>query len=588
MISTFKFRCVSLFFYSLTLSAVFIACSKEREQEQLPADGSTVLEFNTGNVTDIGDGGSTPVETAPETPPEFDQQNQTSTSRTMPGGLSNVGLSDGAQRSTQTKDSVLFREEKEEAGYDVQLSLSKEPVGYAPTPKVITKTSGQKAGYARANSFVAAAMPNGNRYRVLIYDNSDNYVGSIDATSGTGFTPGFPVFQNTTYKWYAYSYNTTTQVPLPENTANPTITTPAGISALLYDSGTLTTVAGSNRINITFEHKLASIALVLDARGMFATINSITASNATAGNLRGGTLNLRTGQYDNTTPNGAATTLSNWTNLATATGDSVKVAYFYTAGTTEIQNFGVALSNFVVNLDDGTTRTFTNRSYTFPQSFTPDLGNRYTATVRLIESAITVAGARWARTNLYYRAADQGYRFRNKPNNIYNTTTNVAATGEYFNFGAVTNATGATTAQRDICRLARPYGTWRLPTSAEQIALSQVIATTGSPRRVFAQQTDARYGGYIITGSSEYGQNLIAFLGLGRRAQNANTITNYAQSANTSGFFWSSSFTTGSTNARYMRVDINGTSANSFSTSNVTADLSENMTFGMNIRCVRI
>lgn len=586
MISKFNFRCVSLFIYSLTLTSIFFSCSKESKETELPPDGGTVLEFDIGNLSDIGDGGTAPVETPPAETPEFDPQSRSNTAaKTSMPGLSNLSSSEITSSRSST-DSVLFQEEMEEDGYDVKLSLAKEKI--VSSPKVVTKSNSVKASNSRAASFVAAAMPSGNRYRVLIYDNSDNYVGTIDATSGTGFTPGFPVFQNTTYKWYAYSYNSTTQVPEPQDRANPTITTTTGISALLYDSGTLTTVAGSNKINITFEHKLASIALVLDARGMFATINSITASNSTAANLRTGTLNLRNGQYNSTTANGSTTALSNWTNLATATGDSVKVAYLYTAGTTEIQNFGVALSNFIINLDDGSTRTFSNRTYTFPQSFTPRLGNRYTATIRLIESAVTVAGIRWARENLYYRSSDQGYRFRNRSNNIYGTTSNVAAAGEYFNFGALTNATNATTAQRDICRLARPYGTWRLPTSAEQIALAEVTTTTGTPRRVFGQQTDSRYGGWTYGTSNEYGTNWVIFLGLGRRNQNANTITNYAQAANTSGFFWSSSFTTGSTNARYMRVDINGTAANSFSTSTVTADLSENMTFGMNIRCVRI
>lgn len=590
MISTINVRCRFLFILFATAAILFSSCSKENKEATLPPDGSTNLAFTISNLSDVGDGGTAPVETPPDVSPELDPQKRAAKAArtTATPGMSTLDEREAIRFTNSATDSILFHDELEDEAYDVQLSLTKEKEKRAAGSKIVTAPNTLKAGNQRSGAVKAAAMPSGNKYRVLIYDDSDNYVGTIDATSGTGFTPGFPVFQNTTYKWYAYSYNSTTQVPVPQNTADPTISTTTGISALLYDAGTLTTVAGSNKISINFEHKLASIALVLDARGMFATINSITASTATAADLRTGVLHLRTGAYVSTAPNNSPTALSNWTNQSAATGDSVKVAYLYTAGTTEIQNFGIALTNFVVNLDDGTTRSFSNKSYTFPQSFTPQLGNRYTATIRLIESAVTIAGIRWARENLYYRAADRGYRFRNRSNNIYNTTTNVAASGEYFNFGALTNATNATTAQRDVCRLARPYGTWRLPTSAEQSALADVVNTSGTPRRVFGQQPDARYAGWTFGGTNEYGTNWVIFLGLGRRNQNANTITNYAQSANTSGFFWSSSFTTGSTNARYMRVDINGTASNNFFGSAVTDDLSENMTFGMNIRCVRI
>lgn len=567
---------------------IFTACSKGttvQEEVELPADGSTTLSFEVSNVGNVVDAGVIPSDDV--TPPvssDLDPVPEGNSARVMRASSKKAVAA--VNTSFVPKSAVMVSEpvQLSEDGYDAIVTLTEEDetISSGNSRFINSKLTSNKSGSAT----VAAAMPSGNKYRVLIYDNNDNYVGTIDATSGTGFTPGFGVYKNTTYKWYAYSYNSSTQVPVPANTANPTITTTADATAMLYDSGTITTVAGSNKINITFEHKLASIAIKVDARGLFTPINSIEGSNATAANLRTGTLNLKTGAYTGTTANSSTNSLLNWTNFAAATGDSVKVAYLYTAGTTAISNFGVTLTDFKVKLDNNTVRTFKNKTFTFSQAFTPQLGKRYTATITLVESAITVGGMKWARENLYYRAGDTGYRFRNQSSNIYQTAADPTSTAEFFNFAAVTSSNGAATAVRDICKLAYPRNTWRLPTDDEQVALASVASSSGSPSRVFGQSSDSRYVAWTYGGTNEYGTNWTSFMGLGYRQQGSNTVENYNTTSTAYGYFWSASYTTGSTNAKYMRVTIDGNQANGYSGS-VTANLSTNMRYGMNIRCVR-
>ncbi len=576
-----------LFVSLLSLGSIGVSCSKGETSEQL-VDSETSLSFAVENVGEVADAGVIKGdETAPAEKPDLEP---------MASGLGSTARATTKKAVAAVNTSfvpaaaTVVGEAREVVGdgYDAIVTLTEEDNSVkSSNGRFINTKVSSAAGGSTAN--VAAAMTSGNKYRVLIYDNSDNYMGTIDATSGTALSPAFPVFKNTTYKWYAYSYNSQTQVPVPTNTANPTISTTAGAAGLLYDSGTLTTVAGSNKISIVFEHRLASIAVKVDARGLFTTINSVAGTNGTAGDLRSGTLNLKTGVYTNTSANTTKSDLLNWTNAAAATGDSVKVAYLYTSGTTPISNFKVTLSNLKVNLDDGSVRTFENKTFEFANSFTPQLGKRYTATITLIESAITAGGVRWARENLYYRAGDTGYRFRNKSSNIYQTNVaDLTSTTEFFSFGASTSANNATPAVRDVCKLAFPKNTWRLPSAAEQQALAAV--TTGStPYRVFGQSSDARYAAWRYNTSDEYGTSWTSFMALGRREKGTNDIENYSRTGNSSGYFWSATYQQNTANAYYMRVDVLGTSNNNFSGSTVEAGLieSSNMRYGMNIRCVR-
>jgi len=567
---------------------VLASCSKGETSEQL-VDSETSLSFAVENVGEVADAGFIKGnETAPTEKPDLEPVagNLGSTIRaTTKKAVAAVNTS----FVPATAAIVGQAREVVGDGYDAIVTLTEEDntIKTGSGRFINSKESSAAAG-STAN--VAAAMTSGNKYRVLIYDNSDNYVGTIDATSGTALSPAFPVFKNTTYKWYAYSYNSQTQVPVPANTANPTITTTAGAAGLLYDSGTLTTVAGSNKISIVFEHRLASIAVKVDTRGLFTTINSVAGTNGTAGDLRSGTLNLKTGVYTNTSANTTKSDLLDWTNAAAATGDSVKVAYLYTSGTTAIANFKVTLTNLKVNLDDGTVRSFDDRTFTFPTSFTPQLGKRYTATITLIESAVEVGDVRWARENLYYRSGDTGYRFRNRSSNIYQTNVaDLTSTTEFFSFAALTSSNSATPGVRDICKLAFPKNTWRLPTPAEQQALANVGTNTSStPYRVYGQSSDARYAAWTYNTSNEYGTLWTSFMALGRRMKGSNTVENYSRTSNSSGYFWSNTFVQGTSRAYYMRVDVFGT-ANSFNNSTVVAGQIEddNMRYGMNIRCVR-
>lgn len=535
---------------------LLVGCSKSGEADATPADGSTTLQFDAAMIGD-------PIEIV-------EKDNASSSNRASV--VVNKALRAAAAR---TKSEILEVQQVTEGEFDAIASLEESRSGTAlSTTNVANKA---RAG----GGLKAETMPSGRRYRVLIYDNNDVYQGTIDATSGTQLTTPFPVFQRTTYKWYAYSYNTTTQVPVPSSTSSPTVAATQGMTDLLYAAGTITTVAGSNKIDIEFERKLAVIKVRLDARGMFSPINSVTGtySTATTGAVRGaGVLNLKTGAYQSTTASSSSSLT--WVNESTATGDSVKMAYIYTTGTSPINGITIALSNIQLKLDNNqnTTRTFTNRNFAFTTAFTPTLGNRYTVNISLLESAVTVGNIQWARANLYHRSADNGYRFRQQSSNIYNTATDPATSGEYWNWRAATPGPSVATNVTDPCAFVFPAGTWRMPTNTELQTLSNVTTnrswgTTDNPL--------VRYVAWTNGANNEYGINWTSWISFGYRNQNANTITGYTAGSNYNGYWWSSTPGT-TTTANYFRVQYTGTSSGT-----IAASLTMARNIGMNIRCVR-
>lgn len=564
---------------TLIVSTVFIfSCTKESGETEIPqADGSTQLQFEVVGIADVVDAGTINTESS-----------------------SNVAKATSA--TTSVSGSVLEKKQVVDGDFDAVVTLEKSKntssLANAYTKGSTIATSSSNKASVGNSGLVAATMASGIRYRVLIYTNNDVYVGSIDATSGTAVDPAFPVYKDTDYKWYAYSYNTTTQAAEPANKVTPTLDVTTAAQDLLFASGTLKTVAGGNKISITFDRKMAVLKIRVDARGMFSPINSLAGtvtSNTQNVIQNAGTLNLKTGAYNATTANSSTINLT-WANESTTTGDSVKVAYIYTTGTAPIVAFGVNLSSLVLKLDNNQspTREFTNRTFNFSSSFTPTLGNRYTINIQLRESAVEIGGVKWARANLYYSTTNPGYRFRQQSSNIYNTATSPGTSGEYWNWKArKPGASGAETTPGTIdpCSLVFPAGTWRMPESTEFNTLINVTTTNAnsSPRRSVGQ-TDSPTIRYVAwtnsaTGSpTEYGINWTSWLSFGYRNTGNNTLTNYSTAdSRYYGYWWAGNQTAVAAEANYFR-------ANFTTSSSVTLEITPGpgtKTLGMNVRCVR-
>ncbi|WP_166332216.1 fibrobacter succinogenes major paralogous domain-containing protein [Sphingobacterium chungjuense] len=443
-------------------------------------------------------------------------------------------------------------------------------------------------------------VPSGIAYRLVLFNNTSGaYVATINAISGTSFT-FTEANRNTTYRWFAYSQNSTIPYSGEFNVGNPQITVAPTENGLFYASGIFTTsdvVNGDNKLNITFQRKVAAIEIVVDVRGLFSTINNINARTNSASDLKSGTFNLNTGQYVEHT-NSTDNTVSNasFVRYNASLLDSVKRAQIYTTDSQNpIQNLQIILTNVNIDFDLGGTRNFSDLVFSTGTNILPQLGKRYRITITLIASAQSVSNVGWARANLFYRPADGGYRFRHNSSHLYGTVggnpvSTSAANGEFFNWRARTAVFNAAPNQIDPCNEAYPRGRWKLPTQAEAQLLANVTATTGFPRRRFERQSSAtetiRYTAYAIGAgipNDPYELNWITFLSYGRRNQGNYLISEFNDEDRGPAYSYHWTSTANGTNAMALRMMSN--TANS--ASGTVTLVAQNTSNGFNVRCVR-
>lgn len=155
-------------------------------------------------------------------------------------------------------------------------------------------------------------------------------------------------------------------------------------------SGTVTTSATNNYVNFTFQRKTAALTFIFDARKIKSKITEISLSPVDKTILKGGQFNLVSNQIQSLS-NPTVSTLDNpkWKNYNISSGDSVKVATFYTLGTTDITNFEIQLDKLVLqNFSDAQnpkTQTHFNKRMQLPITIKPIAGQRNTFTITLRE-----------------------------------------------------------------------------------------------------------------------------------------------------------------------------------------------------------
>ncbi|WP_139366086.1 hypothetical protein [Elizabethkingia meningoseptica] len=315
----------------------------------------------------------------------------------------------------------------------------------------------------------------GTQYRILIYDETGTQlVSNTQASSGTN--PNIKVDAGKKYKWYAFSIN---ESSVPNINAQGVISgSSLSNKDVLYSQGIIDAQYGQNYLNVVFKRNTARIALDLDTRGMFGTINNTTSVELGTGTGSGftsiiqtGDLNVFTGLYSNL-QNVSPVTGSSMTNKAGVGGaaGATKTAVFYTVRTANVpvNNLRIRLNQLDITMDNSSTRSFSNSIIPYNNTvITPVLGNNYSLNARLIESGIRVKGLLWARTNLLYSSQSDAYRFR-----VDNEYSQPDKDTEYWNWMSAT-PTGSSSDNVDPCTRVYPQGEWRMPTSAEFSNLGQ-------------------------------------------------------------------------------------------------------------------
>lgn len=325
------------------------------------------------------------------------------------------------------------------------------------------------AGTKAANSPMGSEV----KYRILIYDQNNNLI--YNKVGNTGADPLIDVYKGWTYKWYAFSINETAGVPDVGpygKVAKASLTN----KDVLYASGTITTAAGANFLNIVFKRKTANIQAKINVRGMFGTIIDGTAVSLADGSSTGnalmtmGDFDPLTGNFSNITAVTASVSGANMKIDNSTEGTAVKIANFYTLNTATIaaNSMKVRLSPLKIRLDDNRERSFTSLSYTVSKAVTPAIGARHAATLRLIESPILVKGIYWARTNLIYNASKlDKYRLKSMPGG-----TNVDTKDQDF-WNWMSETPTSPSSNVDACARLYPEGTWKMPDLATWQSIGQ-------------------------------------------------------------------------------------------------------------------
>lgn len=343
------------------------------------------------------------------------------------------------------------------------------------------------------NGKFAATTPvaNGIKYRLLIYrinNGQEVFVESPEITTSTTRYKTI-LYAGVTYKYYAYSYNQTSSVPLPSNTNNPQIPNKSD-APLLVATGQFTVGTSDNNIRLVFQHKTSKMQIKVDTRGIFA--NNITALDLTivraTSTVRN--YNLRTGAYDSN-----VLSTNNFTNVpATFVNDgspSVRLSTnaMYTSEAaptinTRINNLTVTVSSSSRNLINPTAPANANFT-TFPNN----VGTIKQALISVKNTEAVLPPGSWAGGNLYYDAAETDPRFKYKFGRS-ETAATVHNCNYYFNWNTLLPRSEAQTTSEvtaygtgDPCRLVYPAGTWRTPSYTDFYSLIGGASPTIYPAR---------------------------------------------------------------------------------------------------------
>lgn len=225
---------------------------------------------------------------------------------------------------------------------------------------------------------MAESLTNLAKYRVILYDRTNNPSTFFSSTLGTAGTPlSIPVEKGKDYDWVVFSYNDTSD----PGTSSTTVQTDG--RDLLHASSTTGPISGvtgdgqviDKLISVRLKHKLARIDVSVDASNYPATITALNANLGSLNYFQKGTMDLKTGTISNQVVNSLTNSTINFTGTP-----SLQTASYYTAGTSTINPFSIQTS-LTINTAGG-NKSLSNA--TFNWSITPVPGTKYTAKVNLL------------------------------------------------------------------------------------------------------------------------------------------------------------------------------------------------------------
>lgn len=405
--------------YLLFVPMIF-GCQKRSSTEEVDPENITMLTVQVG----INENSLTDAEPIARASAEFHK----------------AGLSKSVNNSM---NDAISQEYVEGKAFDAITSVLPEQATESGLPAL---ASAKRINDSKA--VVSKPMPVGVKFRLVLYKIGAQ--GEVfwrqkmlrsSTSSSSDTTQQIDVVRGDTYRWVAYSYNSTADIPpLTDLSSNADVTTGEN-SEFIYATGRVTiSTAGVHPLRINFNHKVARLAVEVDTRGLFA--DSIRDLNVSIVNPS--QLGFTTGRFrlrDSAIISSQAYTLPAQFSLSrfkNAADNALnrKVLYLYSATPVNVNAVGVQLRSITTWMEDANiTRIFSNvnQTFSFP-NVQLNSGQTYNAKIDLIESALRIGNVAWARSNLYYKSTPQGVPISNEPHRFRSTTRHDDSRESFFPF----------------------------------------------------------------------------------------------------------------------------------------------------------
>lgn len=329
-------------------------------------------------------------------------------------------------------------------------------------------------------------MESGVKYRVEIFEKNgatEKHWRTLNLTSNTlvSLNDTVGVVYGKTYKWYAYSYNTSDVI----NVAPQSLDIPMGNNKdFLYASNELTiSQFGNSSVKILFQRKTARIAIDIDTRGINADNISNLQVTFPVGIAKTGNFHLKN-QTVSTSDLGIQYLTFNTANFLNIGGPYRKVAYIHSAqaisllGSNSVSlgiptiTFNVA--NNLTGPTNTTTRTITSSTFNF-SNVSINVGASGSLKADFLHSGILYGGLTWAPANLYRHDQTSTHRYRFYPHN--NQTTDFRTLFSFRGYVPLQLATRTAT-PIDGCSLVYPYGRWKTPANSD-FSTANMVTSSG-------------------------------------------------------------------------------------------------------------
>lgn len=410
-------------------------------------------------------------------------------------------------------------------GFDAALSIESVPAETKVASNAQPTSVSQKMANLPNNTTIK--MPNGTKTRIILIDEDrQTIVHNKEVIAGTETT--LDVNKGKTYKWVAYSYNDKEiNAPVVTSLTDLSFTTENKYD-LLYKDGEITIPDDPadvlKPLAIKFNHMLRRVAVEINTRGMFASLTSANVE-IDASVLKTGSFNVLTGTVSNLRNASGKISSTKFTKTGNRPLADQNAFYFYTASNEAIPSFTATINNFEIKLAHGANiqRKFTNSSsYDFKGVPPKALGTSTTLAIDLVESAISVGSAKWARSNLRYAGnMFDKYVFAARADEKPEPETH------YWNWKSRTPK--GNSENFDPCKSVYPNNTWRMPTPSEwkdnnepSKKVAEYGLLIGAFYAVSFDQQNPQPSNYVYP---EYQQE-IYFAVNGHRRRNSNNLRN--------------------------------------------------------------